>query len=220
MSEKISFIAQPTQPAKSVQVVHTVPATLTAQVVPLVAPASAPVISPVPAPALTTELAPANNPSILDLPIWSSRDTQNVKPIPTPLTLLTPLAPLPLPQGVMADTKSPKSLASPLGDTKPLVKKIEDDEEPISVTFSSRQTSSVKPQITQPKAEVIPPTAKSPAWIPVTSNDGQLVIRNQGNFVQIKVGGVLPNGETLKSINEASGKFETNTGTYSIKENE
>lgn len=117
----------------------------------------------------------------------------------------------------MADTKSQKSLASPLGDTKPLAKKIEDDEEPISVTFSSRQTSSVKPQITQPKAEVIPPTAKSPAWIPVTSNDGQLVIRNQGNFVQIKVGAVLPNGETLKSLNETTGKYETSSGIFSIK---
>jgi hypothetical protein len=217
MSGKLSFIAQsvqPAQPAKSLQVAHAAPATLTAKVTPLVAPDSAPAISPVPAPVHTTELELAKKPTILDLPIWVSRDTQNVKPIPAPLTSL---APLPLPNGVIADAKSQKSLASPLGDTKLPIKKIEDAEEPISVTFSSRDASSMKSQNTQPKAEVIAPTVKSPPWIPVTSNDGQLVIRNQGNFSQIKVGGVLPNGETLKSINEASGKFETNTGTYSIK---
>lgn len=204
MPEKLTFLGQPNTIAKAV---NTPTLAATASATPVANLVAAAVVVPVVEPVVAT----TKGTDILVLPILTTSDAKNVKPFPSPL------APLPLPNGLIADAKSQKSLESPLGNAKLPVKKIEDNDEPVSVTFTVREAAPIKSQNIPAKVEVIAPAPKSPTWIPVTSNDGLLVVRNQGNFSQIKVGGILPSGETLKSLNEVTGKFETSSGIYNIK---
>lgn len=68
--------------------------------------------------------------------------------------------------------------------------------------------ASERKSVGQPQADL---------WVAVTTNDGQLVMRNQGAFKQFGVKDRLPNGEVLLSLNEKNGEYKTSNGMFQIK---
>ncbi len=84
----------------------------------------------------------------------------------------------------------------------------------------SSQTSSTKEHAATLNFPAPAAPAQSNSFVAVTTNGGDLVVRNSSTnkFHQVAPGDRLPNGQTLTRINEANGTFTTNAGTFNYGE--
>lgn len=159
--------------------------------------------------ATTTQLAMPRNES----------DTAKASPVAVKTNLPPKNSPLPSPlwgkaTGVV-NLPVPKSDSQKISEPTPTTPKrqVEEKEEAVSVNIAPRQS----PAVTAASTQTTPAPAATEKWVPVTVNEGQLVMRNGGAFKQIGIGQELPTGGTLKSINEDASGFTTSNGQFSIK---
>jgi hypothetical protein len=155
--------------------------------------------------ATSTQLAIPSNESDTASPV-AVKTIQPPKNLPLPSPLWGKAA------GVV-NLPVPKSDSQKLSEPAPPKRQAEEKEEAVSVTIAPRQAPTIASASTQPP----PPATATEKWIPVTVNDGQLVMRNGGAFKQISIGQDLPTGGTLKSINEDASGFTTSNGQFLIK---
>lgn len=145
--------------------------------------------------------------------------------LPAPLALPAPMAdqseiPVPLPISLPSEipvqlipiskragplvTKNATDLAKPVVPEEDFVLTVPRKNKPTTETTAPPQQRAV--------------AAKSPPWYATTFNDGALVIRSHGTFRQIRPGQILPDGETLKSVNEPASSYTTSAGTFIISQ--
>jgi hypothetical protein len=157
--------------------------------------------------ATSTQLAMPSNES----------DTAKASPVAVKTNQPPKNSPLPSPlwgkTAGMVNLPVPKADSQKLSEPTPPKRQAEEKEEAVSVTIAPRQS----PAVTAASTQTTPAPAATEKWIPVTVNDGQLVMRNGGAFKQISIGQDLPTGGTLKSINEDASGFTTSNGQFLIK---
>lgn len=157
--------------------------------------------------ATSTQLAIPNN------------ESDTAKASPVAVKTIQPPKNLPLPSPLWGKAAGVVNLPVPKLDSQKLSepaspkRQAEEKEEAVSVTIAPRQAPAIASASTQPP----PPPTATEKWIPVTVNDGLLVMRNGGAFKQISIGQDLPTGGTLKSINEDASGFTTSNGQFLIK---
>lgn len=177
-------------------------------------------VEPVVVVATTKDVAAQENASSTQLTMPSNEsDTALASPVVVKTIQQPKNLPLPSPlwgkAAGMVNLPVPKADSQKLSEPTPTTPKrqVEEKEEAVSVTIAPRQS----PAVTAASTQTTPAPAATEKWVPVTVNEGQLVMRNGGAFKQIGIGQELPTGGTLKSINEDASGFTTSNGQFSIK---
>jgi hypothetical protein len=134
-------------------------------------------------------------------------------PLPPPVPSLMDRAPAPHAQSRLREADAAPRDGNPnvdveLRSSAPPRREVNEDNEVVIRNPKALDTD--KPRSSPDKS------SPAPAYRPVTTNGGSLVLRDTttNKFVQLAPGERLPNGQTLLGIDEAHGTFTTNAGTF------